>query len=92
MAAQQTVREIQNFVGGRPVDAETDERLDVPDPATGEVLGRVALSGTPEVDHAVRVAAEAFESWQDEPVTRRAAACSASRRCSNVSSISSPTW
>jgi malonate-semialdehyde dehydrogenase (acetylating) / methylmalonate-semialdehyde dehydrogenase len=72
MATRQTVREIQNFVGGRTVPAETDERLDVPDPATGQLLGRVPLSGPSEVDHAVRVAAEAFESWQDEPVTRRA--------------------
>jgi malonate-semialdehyde dehydrogenase (acetylating)/methylmalonate-semialdehyde dehydrogenase len=66
------VREIQNFVGGRTVPAETDERLDVPDPATGEVLGIVPLSGSPDIDHAIRVAAEAFESWQHEPVTRRA--------------------
>jgi malonate-semialdehyde dehydrogenase (acetylating)/methylmalonate-semialdehyde dehydrogenase len=66
------VREIQNFVGGRAVSADTDERLEVPDPATGEVLGIVPLSGPPDVDRAVRVAAEAFESWQDEPVTRRA--------------------
>jgi malonate-semialdehyde dehydrogenase (acetylating) / methylmalonate-semialdehyde dehydrogenase len=66
------VREIQNYVGGRPVDAETDEWLDVPDPATGQVLGRVPLSGSSEVDHAVSAAAEAFESWQEEPVTRRA--------------------
>jgi len=66
------VREIQNYVGGRAVDAQTDEWLDVPDPATGQVLGRVPLSGPSEVDHAVSAAAEAFESWQDEPVTRRA--------------------
>ena len=59
-------------MGGRPVAVEADERLDVADPATGEVLGRVPLSGPSEVDHAVRVAAEAFEAWQDEPVTRRA--------------------
>ena len=61
--------ELRRWPGGRP---KTDERLDVPDPATGEVLGRVPLSGPSEVDHAVRVAAEAFQSWQDEPVTRRA--------------------
>jgi malonate-semialdehyde dehydrogenase (acetylating)/methylmalonate-semialdehyde dehydrogenase len=72
MAAQETVPEIRSFVGGRPVDATTGERLDVLDPATGEVLGRVPLSGPSEVDQAVRAAADAFESWQDEPVTRRA--------------------
>ena len=72
MATQETVPEIRSFVGGRPVDATTGERLDVLDPATGEVLGRVPLSGASEVDQAVRAAADAFESWQDEPVTRRA--------------------
>jgi malonate-semialdehyde dehydrogenase (acetylating) / methylmalonate-semialdehyde dehydrogenase len=72
MATQETVPEIRSFVGGRPVDPETNERLDVLDPATGEVLGRVPLSGPSEVDQAVRAAAEAFESWQEEPVTRRA--------------------
>jgi malonate-semialdehyde dehydrogenase (acetylating) / methylmalonate-semialdehyde dehydrogenase len=72
MATQETVPEIRSFVGGRPVDPETNERLDVLDPATGEVLGRVPLSGPSEVDQAVRVAAETFESWQEEPVTRRA--------------------
>jgi malonate-semialdehyde dehydrogenase (acetylating)/methylmalonate-semialdehyde dehydrogenase len=72
MATRQTVLEIQNFVGGRPADAQTDFRLDVLDPASGEVLGRVPLSGPSEVDQAVRVAAKAFQGWQDEPVTRRA--------------------
>jgi malonate-semialdehyde dehydrogenase (acetylating) / methylmalonate-semialdehyde dehydrogenase len=72
MATRQTVREIQNIVGGRPADAQTDDRLDVLDPASGEVLGRVPLSGPSEVDQAVRVAATAFQGWQDEPVTRRA--------------------
>ena len=72
MATQETVPEIRSFVGGRPVDPKTSERLDVLDPATGEVLGRVPLSGPSEVDQAVRAAAEAFESWQEEPVTRRA--------------------
>jgi malonate-semialdehyde dehydrogenase (acetylating) / methylmalonate-semialdehyde dehydrogenase len=72
MATQETAREILNIVGGRPVDAGRAERLEVLDPATGQVLGHVPLSGALEVDQAVTAAAEAFESWQDEPVTRRA--------------------
>jgi malonate-semialdehyde dehydrogenase (acetylating)/methylmalonate-semialdehyde dehydrogenase len=72
MATPETAREIRNIVGGQPADSEAHERLEVLDPATGEVLGRVPMSGPAEVDHAVRVAAQAFESWQHEPVTRRA--------------------
>jgi malonate-semialdehyde dehydrogenase (acetylating) / methylmalonate-semialdehyde dehydrogenase len=63
---------LKNFVGGSPVDAEAEEELEVPDPATGDLLGRVPLSGSADVDRAVRDAAEAFEEWREEPVTRRA--------------------
>jgi malonate-semialdehyde dehydrogenase (acetylating)/methylmalonate-semialdehyde dehydrogenase len=63
---------VKNFVGGSPVAAEVEEELDVPDPATEELLGRVPLSGKEDVDRAVRAAAEAFEEWREEPVTRRA--------------------
>ena len=63
---------VKNYVGGNPVAAEVEEELEVPDPATGELLGRVPLSGKEDVDWAVRAAAEAFESWREEPVTQRA--------------------
>src|SRR5918912_420255 len=63
---------LKNFIGGNPVTAEVEEELEVPDPATGELLGLVPLSGTADVDRAVQAAAEAFEEWREEPVTRRA--------------------
>jgi malonate-semialdehyde dehydrogenase (acetylating) / methylmalonate-semialdehyde dehydrogenase len=64
--------DIENYVAGRFAPGNGDERLDVLDPANGELLARVPLSGAGEVDTAVRAAAEAYESWSDEPVTRRA--------------------
>src|SRR5215212_355422 len=66
------VEAVRNFVGGGPVAVEAGEELEVPDPATGELLGRVPLSGAEDVDRAVQVAARAFEEWREEPVTRRA--------------------
>ena len=66
------VEALKNFVGGSPVAAEVEEQLEVPDPATEELLSRVPLSGAEDVDRAVRAAAEAFEQWREEPVTRRA--------------------
>jgi malonate-semialdehyde dehydrogenase (acetylating)/methylmalonate-semialdehyde dehydrogenase len=66
------VEVLKNFVGGGPVAVEAGEELEVPDPATGELLGRVPLSGAEDVDRAVQVAARAFEEWREEPVTRRA--------------------
>jgi malonate-semialdehyde dehydrogenase (acetylating)/methylmalonate-semialdehyde dehydrogenase len=66
------VETVKNFVGGNLVDVEVEEELEIPDPATGELLGRVPLSGVADVDQAVRVAAKAFGEWREEPVARRA--------------------
>ena len=66
------VESLKNYVRGEQVEVEAGEHLDVPDPATGEVLAQVPLSGGSDVDQAVRVAAEVFEEWREEPVTRRA--------------------
>jgi malonate-semialdehyde dehydrogenase (acetylating) / methylmalonate-semialdehyde dehydrogenase len=63
---------LENFVGGRGVAVETDEILDVLDPANGEVLARVPLSTTVDVDRAVQGAAAAYEIWRDVPVMERA--------------------
>ena len=62
----------ENFVGGNRIAVEAEEKLEVPDPATGELLGQVPLSGTSDVDRAVGAAHEAFKEWREEPVTRRA--------------------
>ena len=63
---------LENFVGGNRVAVEAEEKLEVPDPATGELLGEVPLSSTSDVDRAVGAAHEAFKEWREEPVTRRA--------------------
>ncbi len=63
---------LKNYVGGGTVAVEAEGWLDVPDPATSELLGRVPLSSAADVDRAVRAAAEAFKEWREEPVTRRA--------------------
>ena len=63
---------IKNYVRGEQVEVDAEEHLDVPDPATGETLAQVPLSGTEDVDRVVKAAAEAFEEWREEPVTKRA--------------------
>jgi malonate-semialdehyde dehydrogenase (acetylating)/methylmalonate-semialdehyde dehydrogenase len=63
---------LENVIGGKPVAAETDESLDVLDPATGETLARVPLSGAVDVDQAARAAHEAWPEWADTPVPERA--------------------
>jgi malonate-semialdehyde dehydrogenase (acetylating)/methylmalonate-semialdehyde dehydrogenase len=59
-------------VDGRWVPSAATETLDVTNPATGEVLGRVPLSSAKEVDLAVQAAARAFPAWRATPVVERA--------------------
>jgi malonate-semialdehyde dehydrogenase (acetylating) / methylmalonate-semialdehyde dehydrogenase len=63
---------VQNFIGGEWVKSKGTTVLDVPNPATGEVLGQVPLSTKEDVDHAVKVAKEAFQTWKKTPVPKRA--------------------
>ena len=54
-------RLLDNYVGGRWVPVRGGERLDVTDPASGQVLARVGMSGREDVEDAVAAAREAFE-------------------------------
>jgi malonate-semialdehyde dehydrogenase (acetylating) / methylmalonate-semialdehyde dehydrogenase len=58
-------RLLDNYVHGQwtPASAATDV-LDVTNPATGEVLARVPLSGSADLDAAVRAAREALAEWR----------------------------
>ena len=62
---------VDHVIRGRaPVQPES--LLNILDPVTGEVRGRVALGGTLEVDAAVRAALEAFKTWATTPPHMRA--------------------
>jgi malonate-semialdehyde dehydrogenase (acetylating) / methylmalonate-semialdehyde dehydrogenase len=71
MTATQTAI-LNNYVGGAWAPAEGAELLDVTDPATGEVLARVPLSGAADLDAAVRAAREALPRWRAVSVPARA--------------------
>jgi malonate-semialdehyde dehydrogenase (acetylating) / methylmalonate-semialdehyde dehydrogenase len=63
---------LDNYIGGQWTAAAADELLDVTNPATGEVLARVPLSGASELDAAVQAAQEALPAWRDVSVIGRA--------------------
>ncbi len=73
-APTETGQLLDNYVGGRRVAVESDDVLDVHDPATGGVLARVPLSTPADVDRAVDAAQDAFETWSETPVMERARA------------------
>src|SRR5580704_8729895 len=58
---------LPQFVNGRWIESTATEWLDVPNPATGEVLARVPLSGPDEVNAAVEAASAAFPAWRRTP-------------------------
>ena len=71
-APQKTgVRTLRNYVGGKWVSSSSSDRLDIVNPATGEVLARVPLSSKEELDDAARTAKEASRSWRKVSVIER---------------------
>ena len=62
---------LQNYIGGEWIDSTAEKVHEVLNPATGEVLGHTPLSGSDEVDAAVRSATDAFEGWRSTPVEDR---------------------
>lgn len=54
------------------VDAAEGQTLDVLNPATGEVIGRVAHAGRVDLDRALAAAQRGFETWRFTPAAERA--------------------
>ncbi|MGJ9457428.1 CoA-acylating methylmalonate-semialdehyde dehydrogenase [Oceanobacillus sp. CF4.6] len=69
---QTTVKTIKNYVGGKWIEANTDKTQEVFNPATGKVIAHVPVSTLEDTDHAIQVAAEAFQTWKEVPVPKRA--------------------
>ena len=66
-------RLLDNYVAGRWTPArDPTEVLDVTNPATGEVLARVPLSGASDLDAAVAAAREALPEWRAASTIGRA--------------------
>jgi malonate-semialdehyde dehydrogenase (acetylating)/methylmalonate-semialdehyde dehydrogenase len=70
---------LPNFIAGRWTPATTTQHLDVSNPATGETLARVPLSGAAEVAAAVKAAQAALPDWRDRAVGERTAVLHALR-------------
>ena len=65
------VRQLSNWINGEWVESAGTERIDVDNPATGEVIASVPLSTETEIDAAVRTAKAAFPAWRDTPAVDR---------------------
>jgi malonate-semialdehyde dehydrogenase (acetylating)/methylmalonate-semialdehyde dehydrogenase len=66
------VKVLKNFINGEWVESKSNKTEEVLNPATGEILAYVPVSTEEEVNEAVLAAHEAFQTWKDVPVPRRA--------------------
>jgi succinate-semialdehyde dehydrogenase/glutarate-semialdehyde dehydrogenase len=62
------------FIGGKEVQGASGKTVDVYNPSTEELIGRVPEASPEEIDLAVRTAQEAFVQWRDTPAAERGAA------------------
>src|SRR6476659_3558334 len=69
--ATTTSTNFKNFIGGEWIDAASGETFESTSPADGEVLGSFPRSGPEDVDRAVEVAKDAYESWRLVPAPKR---------------------
>jgi len=62
------------FIGGRWVEAASGKTFETLNPATGEVLAKVAEGGADDIDRAVAAARASFDrgTWRDLPPAERA--------------------
>jgi malonate-semialdehyde dehydrogenase (acetylating) / methylmalonate-semialdehyde dehydrogenase len=63
---------LKNFINGEWVSSNSSQTLDVPNPATNELLTKVPVSMKEDVDLAVAAAKDAFKKWKNVPVPKRA--------------------
>jgi len=66
------VKTIEHWIDGATTRGAATRTSPVWNPATGEQQAEVVLGSTADVDDAVRVATEAFESWSQASISRRA--------------------
>src|SRR5881396_4238614 len=66
------MKTLRNYIGGEWIAPGSVDYLELTNPATGETLGKVPLSGTRAVTEAVSAAQAAFLKWREVPPVVRA--------------------
>ncbi len=71
-AAGQDVATFGSFIDGR-LDVDGDGWIEVVDPATSQLIGRITEAGAAGVDRAVEAGRRAFPAWRATPARDRGA-------------------
>ncbi len=62
---------LKNYIGGEWVESKSANFRDVINPATNELIAKVPLSTSEEIERTVEAAKRAFETWKLTPMSRR---------------------
>jgi len=65
-------RSVQQLINGEFTESTTTEWIDITNPATQEVIAKVPQSTPEEIEQAIKMASEAFQSWRVTPISKRA--------------------
>jgi succinate-semialdehyde dehydrogenase/glutarate-semialdehyde dehydrogenase len=71
MERAMTYPDTQLYIDGQWQDAIEGRRIEVFNPATGAVIGRVAHAGKADLDRALVAAQKGFETWRATPAAER---------------------
>lgn len=63
--------QLQNFINGQFIDAETSRYLNVVSPLNGKQLSKVPMSSSADLNNAVNAANAAFPKWSKTPIKER---------------------
>ena len=74
MTVRPITHDAQLFINGEFTDSASGKTMDIVNPATGKVVGRLADSSVPDVDRAVKAAQDAFDlgTWSKASIHERA--------------------
>ena len=66
------MKKVPQFIAGEFVQSQTQNWIDVTNPATNEVIAQVPCATADEMRKAIDNAGEVFKSWKETPVSERA--------------------
>lgn len=66
------MKNVPLYIAGEFVQSQTEQWIDVTDPATNEVIARAPCTTDAEMRRAIDNAGEVFKSWKETPVSERA--------------------
>jgi malonate-semialdehyde dehydrogenase (acetylating) / methylmalonate-semialdehyde dehydrogenase len=66
------MKKIPQYIAGEFAQSQTENWIDLTNPATNEVIAQVPCATEAEMRRAIDNAGEVFKSWKETPVSERA--------------------